>query len=302
MGASNVKMHTRTVEELKQPSAPVGERSSAVLITGCSSGIGRSTAEHLAAAGWPVYASARDISSIADLETKGCHLLALDVTDHQSMTAAVAAVEAAEGAVGVLVNNAGFGLHGAIETTPIEDARVQFETNFFGLARLIQLVLPGMRRQGWGKVVNVSSMGGKFTLPGGGFYHASKHAVEALSDALRLEVAPFGINVIVIEPGVVGTSFGDAAVATVSSTEVDDSPYALFNQKVMLKINGAYRRRTVGGPASPASVARVIKRAISAPRPRIRYPVTIGGRILMAARRFLPDRVFDALVARSYSL
>jgi NAD(P)-dependent dehydrogenase (short-subunit alcohol dehydrogenase family) len=294
-------MHTRRVDQLPQP-GPRRYRSRAVLITGCSSGIGRATAEHLVAGGWPVYASARNIDSIADLEAKGCHLLALDVTDHDSIAAAVTAVEAAEGAVGVLVNNAGFGLHGAVETTPMEDARVQFETNFFGLVALTQLVLPGMRRQGWGKVVNMSSMGGKLTLPGGGFYHASKHAVEALSDALRLEVAPFGINVIVVEPGIVGTSFGDAARATVSGTEIDDSPYGFFNQKVMLKIHGAYRSRSMGGPANPASVARVIKRAISTPRPKIRYPVTIGARILIAARRFLPDRVFDALVARSYSL
>jgi NAD(P)-dependent dehydrogenase (short-subunit alcohol dehydrogenase family) len=281
---------------------PGREPSRAVLITGCSSGIGRATAARLAAGGWPVYASARNIGSIFDLEAKGCHLLTLDVTDQGSITAAVAAVEAAEGAVGVLVNNAGFGLHGAVETTPMQDARVQFETNFFGLVALTQLVLPGMRRQAWGRVVNVSSMGGKLTLPGGAFYHASKHAVEALSDALRFEVTPFGIDVIVIEPGVVGTAFGDAALATVAGTELDDSPYGLFNQKVMLKINGAYRPRMIGGPASPASVAKVVEKAISAPRPKTRYPVTLGGRALLAARRLLPDRMFDRLAARSYSL
>jgi NAD(P)-dependent dehydrogenase (short-subunit alcohol dehydrogenase family) len=140
------------------------------------------------------------------------------------------------------------------------------------------------------------------TLPGGGFYHASKHALEALSDALRLEVASFGINVIVIEPGIIQTGFGDAALATVAGTEVDDSPYALFNQKVMLKINGAYRNRMIGGPARPASVAKVVKKAISTPRPKTRYPVTAGARVLITARRLLPDRVFDALAARSYSL
>ncbi|MEA2508594.1 MAG: hypothetical protein QOG21_676 [Actinomycetota bacterium] len=276
--------------------------SKAVLITGCSSGIGRATAVRLASSGWTVYASARDTGSIADLEAKGCRLLALDVTDRDSMTAAVAAIEAAEGAVGVLVNNAGFGLHGAVETTPMDDVRLQFETNFFGLVTLTQLVLPGMRRQGWGKLVNMSSMGGKLTLPGGGFYHASKHAVEALSDALRLEVAPFGVNVIVIEPGLIQTGFGDTALATVAGTEVDDSPYGLFNQKVMLKIHGAYRYRMIGGPANPASVAKIVSKAISTPRPKTRYPVTAGARVLITARRLLPDRVFDALVARSYSL
>jgi NAD(P)-dependent dehydrogenase (short-subunit alcohol dehydrogenase family) len=295
-------MHTRAVEELDQPSARSRNRSRAVLITGCSSGIGRATAERLAAGGWPVYASARNIGSISDLEAKGCHLLTLDVTDHDSITAAVATVEAAEGAVGVLINNAGFGLHGAVETTSMVDVRVQFETNFFGLVALTQLVLPSMRKQRWGRLVNMSSMGGKLTLPGGGFYHASKHAVEALSDALRFEVTRFGINVIVIEPGVIGTAFGEAALATVGGTKVDDSPYGLFNQKVMLKINGAYRPRMIGGPASPAAVARVVEKAISAPRPKTRYPVTLGARSLLAARRLLPDRVFDELAARSYSL
>src|SRR5207302_8923943 len=125
----------------------------------------------------------------------------LDVTSEAPMRDAVAAVEAAEGAVGVLVNNAGYGLHGAVEEADLADVRRQFETNVFGLARLTQLVLPGMRRQGWGRIINVSSMGGRLTFPGGGYYHATKHAVEAISDALRFEVRPFGIDVVVIEPG-----------------------------------------------------------------------------------------------------
>lgn len=164
--------------------------SKAVLVTGCSTGIGRATAEHLADAGWTVYATARRPESIADL--RGCKRLALDVCDEASMRAAVDAVERAEGAVGVLVNNAGYGQEGAFEATPMDDVRRQFETNVFGLIRLSQLVLPGMRRQGWGRIVNLSSMGGKLTLPGGAFYHATKHAVEALSDALRFEVREIG--------------------------------------------------------------------------------------------------------------
>jgi NAD(P)-dependent dehydrogenase (short-subunit alcohol dehydrogenase family) len=278
------------------------ERSRAVLITGCSSGIGRATAKRLARQGWPVYATARGIAAIEDLGPGGCKLLTLDVTDLDSMAAAVAAIEDAEGAVGVLVNNAGFGLHGAVETTPFEDVRAQFETNFFGLVRLTQLVLPGMRKQSWGKVVNVSSMGGKFTLPGGAFYHASKHAVEALSDGLRFELRPFGIDVIVIEPGIIGTGFGRTALGTVEKTDVDDSPYGMFNQRVILTINGAYSHRMLGGAASPDKVARVIGRALSSSRPKTRYPVTAGGRILMLARRVLPDRAFDSLLTRHYSL
>jgi NAD(P)-dependent dehydrogenase (short-subunit alcohol dehydrogenase family) len=194
-------------------------RSRAVLITGCSSGIGRATSESLAARGWSVYATARNPDSIADLAGLGCKVLALDVTQPDSMAAAVAAVTAAEGRVGVLVNNAGFGLHGAVETTPLEDVRAQFETNFFGLVALTKLVLPGMRAQGWGKIVNMSSMGGKFTLPGGAFYHASKHAVEAFSDALRIELQSFGIDVIVIEPGLIKTEFGDTAAESVRDVQ-----------------------------------------------------------------------------------
>src|SRR4051795_6076398 len=175
--------------------------SRAVLITGCSSGIGRATAERLARAGYTVYATARKPESIADLEGAGCRTLALDVTDEESMSAAVRTVEEAEGAVGVLVNNAGYSQSGAVESVPMDAIRRQFETNVFGLVRMCQLVLPGMREQHWGRIVNISSMGGKFTFPGGGVYHATKHAVEALSDALRFEVAGFGVKVIVIEPG-----------------------------------------------------------------------------------------------------
>jgi NADP-dependent 3-hydroxy acid dehydrogenase YdfG len=160
--------------------------SEAVLITGCSSGIGRATAEHLAAEGWKVYASARRPETIADLAAKGCETLALDVCDEQSMSAAVEKVAQAEGAVGVLVNNAGYSQSGAVETVPIDQVRYQFETNVFGLLRMCQLVLPGMRDQRWGKIVNIGSMGGRLTFPGGGIYHATKYAIEALSDALGL--------------------------------------------------------------------------------------------------------------------
>src|SRR5438132_2745799 len=152
--------------------------SKAVLITGCSSGIGHATAEHLAEKGWNVYATARKVEAIADLEAKGCKLLALDVTDETSMQQAVAAVEQAQGAVGVLVNNAGYSQSGAVEAVAIDQVRRQFETNVFGLVRMSQLVLPAMRAQGWGKIVNVSSMGANFTFPGGGIYHATKYAVD----------------------------------------------------------------------------------------------------------------------------
>ena len=273
-------------------------RVPAVLVTGCSSGIGRAAAERLARGGWTVYASARRLESMAGLEAAGCRLLRLDVTDEGSMRAAVEEIERAEGAVGALVNNAGYSLSGAVESVTLEDARRQFETNLFGPARLTQLVLPGMRRQGWGRIVNVSSMGGRLTFPGGGWYHATKHAVEALSDALRFEVQGFGIDVVVIEPGLIQTDFAETAVGSIP---VGEEPYGRFNAAVGAATAGAYDggfgRRLGGGPDT---VARAIERALSAKRPRTRYRVTPSAKLFLTLRRLLPDRGWDALVGRSY--
>jgi NAD(P)-dependent dehydrogenase (short-subunit alcohol dehydrogenase family) len=278
----------------------MADRSKAVLITGCSTGIGRATAEHLAAKGWTVYATARRPETIDDLRAKGCHTLALDVTDEESMRAAVAEVENAEGAVGVLVNNAGYSQSGAVESVNLDDVRAQFETNVFGLIRMCQLALPGMRRQGWGKIVNVSSMGGKMTFPGGGIYHATKHSVEALSDALRFEVRGFGVDVIVIEPGLIRTQFGEAAVNSIERGTNDEGPYAEFNAAVAATTAGAY-----DGPLSklgggPETVARKIEKAISRRRPRTRYPVTPSARMIMGIHTVLPDRGWDAFNASNF--
>ena len=191
--------------------------SRAVLVTGCSSGIGRAIAMRLAGHGWTVYATARRPETIEDLASSGCHLLTLDVCHEESMHAAVATVEETEGAVGVLVNNAGYGLEGAVEELAAADLRHQFETNLLGPLHLTQLVLPGMRRQHWGKVVNVSSVGGRITVPGGGAYHASKHAVEALSDVLRFEVRGFGIDVVLIEPGAIASRWMEKAVSDIEA-------------------------------------------------------------------------------------
>ncbi|HZU60972.1 MAG TPA: oxidoreductase [Solirubrobacteraceae bacterium] len=268
------------------------EPSKAVLITGCSSGIGRATAEHLAQAGWTVYATARRPETLADLEQKGCLPLALDVTDEESMRGAVDTVTQTHGAVGVLVNNAGYSQSGAVESVPIERARAQFETNVFGLLRMCQLVLPGMRAQRWGKVVNVSSMGGRLTFPGGGLYHASKYAVEALSDALRFEVKGFGIDVIVIEPGLIITQFGDVAAGSVQQT-ADGGAYAEFNRKVAQVTEGAYKGPMAKLGAGPEAVAATIARAIQARRPKARYPVTASARVMIGQRRIMPDRLWD---------
>src|SRR5687768_17565134 len=214
------------------------EKSRPVLITGCSTGIGRATAERLADDGWNVHATARRPDSIEDLAKRGCETHALDVTDEGSMRSAVEEVEK-DGPIGGLINNAGYSQSGAIETLPIESVRRQFETNVFGLMRMCQLVLPGMRDSGSGRIVNLSSMGGKLTFPGGGVYHATKHAVEALSDALRYEVASFGIDVVVIEPGLIITNFGEAAVGSMSDVE-SEGPYGKFNADVARVTAGAY--------------------------------------------------------------
>ena len=275
--------------------------SRAVLITGCSTGIGRATAERLARRGWRVYATARDVEKIASLAGSGCELLALDVTDEASMRAAVEEVERREGTVGVLVNNAGYSQSGAVEEVPMEKVRRQFETNVFGLARMCQLVLPGMRRQGWGRIVNISSMGGKLTFPGGGYYHATKYAVEALSDALRFEVAGFGVRVAVVEPGLIRTGFADAATGSMDGTTVADGPYAYFNAAVAKAVRDNYERgpflRLGGGPET---VAATIERAITADRPRTRYAVTPSAHLFIGLRRLLPDRAWDALVRTVY--
>jgi NADP-dependent 3-hydroxy acid dehydrogenase YdfG len=275
--------------------------SKAVLVTGCSSGIGKATASHLADRGWTVYATARRLDSIADLEEKGCRLLQLDVCDEESMTAAVQGVVGAEGAVGILVNNAGYSQSGAIEEVTLDAVRRQFETNVFGLVRLTQLVLPGMRAQGWGKIVNLSSMGGKVTFPGGGYYHATKHAVEAISDALRFEVRGFGIDVIVIEPGLIKTAFGETAAGTVGAATPPEGPYAEFNSAVAKTTAEAYEGPLARLGAGPEAVARVIAKAIGARRPKTRYPVTASARLALTQRRLLTDRMWDRMMRAQFS-
>ena len=287
----------------------MGDVSRAVLITGCSSGIGRATAQRLAASGWTVYATARRPESIADLEAAGCRTLALDVNDEDSMVAAVRTVEERHGAVGVLINNAGYSQSGAIETVPLDAARRQFDTNVFGLARLTQLVLPRMREQRWGKIVMLGSMGGKLVFPGGGWYHATKHALEAISDALRFEVRGFGIDVILLEPGLITTEFGNAAVASMS--EVDGAaseaaaaagadPYAKFNATVGSATQGAYEGPLRLFGAGPDRVAKVIERSIRKRRAPTRVKITPSAKLSLPSRRLMPDRAWDALMRAQF--
>ena len=275
-----------------------------VLITGCSSGIGRAAALSLHQAGFTVYATARRTEALTELSDRGLRTLALDVTDEQSMTTAVAAVEADAGAVAVLINNAGYGLYGPVEQLPMAEIRRQFETNFFGLVRLTQLVLPGMRRRGRGRILNVSSMGGRITLPGGAFYHASKYAVEALSDALRMEVAQFGIDVVLIEPGPVKTPWNDVAAGSLSTAGAAANGDAYREYKAAV---GASFGRTQAGlvgrfGSTSEDIAKVITQAVTARRPRARYLINPVAKSLVAMNRVLPARAYDSMLRRQYGL
>ena len=263
------------------------------LVTGCSSGIGRAVVHALEAEGFAVYATARRPETLDDLRSDRVRTLALDVTDEQSMRAAVAEVEREHGHVDVLVNNAGYALQGPIEEAAPDAVRDQFETNVFGLVRLTQLVLPGMRAASTGRIINVGSMGGRFTFPGGGFYHASKHAVEAISDALRYEVAPFGISVSLVQPGPVLSSFVDTAVDTVPD---EDGPYAQFKRDLVDRYRKAYDGSSANMEISPGKVAEVIAGAATASRPRSRYAVGTMARTLITSRRLLPDVAWDGVI------
>lgn len=271
----------------------------AVLITGCSSGIGRATATRLARRpDLTVYATARKTEAIADLAESGARILALDVTDEASMRAAVEAVEAEHGAVGALVNNAGYGEYGTIEETDMGAVRREFETNVFGLARMTQLALPGMRAAGGGRIVNVGSMGGRMVFPAGGYYHASKYAVEALSDALRFEAAPFGIKVSLIEPGLIRTSFGATAAHTLAGAAAPTGPYAALNAAADKQMADAYANKLLSAP--PEAVAAVIERAIVSARPRARYVITPAAKALIHTRRLLGARAFDTYLRTQF--
>lgn len=278
-----------------------------VLITGCSSGIGQAAALALHEAGRTVVATARNPDTLSGLAGRGLRTLALDVTDESSMRAAVDAA----GPIDVLVNNAGYGLYGTVEQLPMAEIRRQFETNFFGLVRLTQLVLPGMRAAGGGRILNVSSMGGRATLPGGAFYHASKYAVEALSDALRMEVARFGIDVVLIEPGPVRTPWNDVAAGSVAASAAGSAadsngtgadPYAGFKDAVTAAFSTATDGPLARFSSSADDIAKVITRAVTARRPRTRYLINPVARTTVTLRRWLPDRAYDAVLRRQYHL
>ncbi|MEV4130436.1 oxidoreductase [Nocardia sp. NPDC049707] len=270
------------------------------LVTGASSGIGAATAQRLRAAGFVVYAAARRVERMSSLEDAGIEVLSLDLTDEASVVAAAHTIVEKSGRLDVLVNNAGYGSYGAIESTPIQEARNQFEVNVFGLARLTQLVLPQMREQHGGTIINVSSMGGKLVAPLGGWYHASKYAVEALSDALRIETAPFGIRVVVVEPGSIRTQWGAIAAEHVRSS-AHSGPYEGMADQVAENL-AASSEPSARTASDPDVVAQAIARIAQTERPRTRYRVGLGATPMVFLRWLLPDRAFDSLVRRAFGV
>ncbi|MFN8098604.1 MAG: oxidoreductase [Dermatophilaceae bacterium] len=265
------------------------------LVTGASSGIGEATARRLADDGFVVYGAARRIDRLEPLAAYGIVPLAMDVTDEASMTAGIDRILSERGRIDVLVNNAGYGSYGALEDVPLEEARRQFEVNVFGAARLMQLVLPHLRAQRSGTIINVTSMGGKIYTPLGGWYHATKFALEALSDCLRLEVAPFGVDVVVIEPGGIRTEWGAIAADGLRATS-GAGAYADQAEAVAATLGGEGNSRFA---SDPSVIARAISKAASAGRPRTRYAVGFGAKPLIGLHTALPDRAFDAVIKRA---
>ena len=261
-----------------------------VLITGASSGIGEETVKRLLTAGYTVYAGARRRDRMTSLADAGARLLSLDVTDDGSMTAAVDTVMQEAGRIDVLINNAGYGSYGALEDVPPEEARRQFDVNIFGLARLTQLVLPGMRAQRSGRIVNISSIGGKFGEAFGSWYHATKFAVEGLSDSLRMELHPLGIDVVVIQPGATHSEWSKIAHDSLMKYS-GDGPYrnAAASHAKMMEVG---HQGSI--PAPPSVVAKTIVQAVQSRNPKTRYVTGGFAGPMLFMRRVLSDRAFDA--------
>lgn len=272
--------------------------SQVILITGASSGIGKATALTLIKAGHTVYGAARRLAPLQELVAAGGHLLQLDVTNEAQIKAGVAQIIREQGRLEVLINNAGYALYGAVEDVTLDDARQQFEVNLFGVARLTQEVLPHMRAQHVGKIINISSMGGKIYTPLGAWYHATKHALEGWSDCLRLELRQFNIDVVVVEPGLIATELGAVLYEPLLKNS-GSGPYRKLAQAVAQSTQDAYEK---AGAASPASVvAQVVAKAVRAPNPATRYVVGKMAKPLLFLRKYLGDRVFDKAVMSQVS-
>jgi len=265
------------------------------LITGASSGIGKSTAILLHQNGYTVYGAARRTEKMNDLKAQGINIMALDVTKEESMQKAVQEIVAKEGSIDILVNNAGYGSYGAVEDVPIEEAKRQFEVNIFGLARMTQLVLPTMRKNKYGKIINISSIGGKIYTPFGAWYHATKHALEGFSDSLRLEVKPFGIDVVIVEPGGIKTEWGQIAADNLKKTSANGA-YAQKTNKVADNMSEMYaddKKLT-----DPIVIAKVILKAVQSNNPKTRYAAGYMSGLSLTSRKILSDKMFDSMVTK----
>lgn len=265
------------------------------LVTGASSGIGFEAAVDLDSAGFIVYGAARRMDKLKSLEGRGIRIIELDVTDEDSMAKCVDAIVNKEGRLDVLVNNAGYGFYGAIEDVPMEEARRQVEVNVFGLARMCQLVLPHMRKNSYGRIINISSMGGKIYTPFGGWYHATKFAVEALSDCMRLETAQFGVDVVVIEPGGVKTDWGIISADNLLKTSTS-SAYERSATEAAEKLRKNYSGNRL---SDPKVISKAIVKAATAKKPKTRYLVGYGAKPAIFIRKILPDRIFDKFIKAS---
>lgn len=266
-----------------------------VLITGASAGMGKATAELLLEKGYVVYGAARRIEKMKNLELKGAKILAMDMTDEQSMINGVNQIIQEQGKIDVLFNNAGYGSYGAVEDVPLEEARRQFEVNLFGLSRLTQLVLPHMRKQGSGKIINNSSMGGKVYTPLGAWYHATKHALEGYSDCLRFEVAQFGIDVVIIEPGSIESEWNDITLKNVQKTS-GSTAYANMTKAFVDMSKNAPK------PTSPKVIAGVVLRAIESRKPKTRYVAGQFAKPLMVLRKVVSDRMYDRILYMMFKI
>ncbi|WP_433478748.1 oxidoreductase [Spirillospora sp. CA-142024] len=270
------------------------------LVTGASSGIGADAALRLKEAGYTVYGAARRTERMTALRDAGVTVLSLDITDEDSIRKAVDTIVRESERIDVLVNNAGYGSYGSVEDVPLDEARAQIEVNVFGLARLTQLVLPHMRAQQSGTIINVSSMGGKLVTPLGGWYHASKYAVEALSDALRMETRRFGINVVVLEPGGIRTEWGAIAAETLRETS-SKGAYATMADRVATALAASSQPETRMA-SKPSVIGKTVVKIVKARRPRTRYRAGFGAAPLLFLRWLLPDRAFDFVIGRPFGV
>lgn len=263
-----------------------------VLITGASSGMGKEFAKSLISENYVVYVAARRIEQMKDLEELGAYALKMDITSQSDIDAAINEIESKHNGVDILINNAGFGLYGAVEDIKISDARYQFEVNLFGLAYITQRVLPKMRSKNSGTIINMSSMGGKVYMPLGSWYHATKHALEGWSDCLRIELKQFGIKVVIIEPGAILTEFG----GVMAEPLLKNSGAGNYAQMAIKMANATQKTYSKGSASNPDVITKLVLKAIKAKNPKTRYVAGKFAKPMIFIRKWFGDKIFDMLL------